>query len=1228
MKYSLNRLILIDSYKEGELQEIRLDGHTNLNGVNGAGKTTLLRLIPLFYGERPGRLVPKSRVTDSFVKHYLPRESSYIIFEYQRIEQICMVAIYASPNDEGLCYRFIDKAFSPDDFIEQHTDGHHYPVSCRSLKAHLLKRQIQCSNQVTACSDYRTIIQNLPHNKGQEMRRLIARYSFCQGSSGKRLKDIEKIITGMFMRSTDFADLREMLVNCIDESRDSIALELQMETLDSWYKEYRAYQQVELERPKIDLLNQLENALQQTELSLGELQTRLTKLLEQSQQTQHAQQQQSAECHEQLATLQKDWDSQELQLKSALVTTKAEQEQAQRQIRQLEKERLNWDNQAIADKQQLYANLEQIKTALKSERDNLAQLMADVQDIEATFRRLQAEKEQYFESQIHHFALAKQRAKQQFTEQQAQATAEFTEHKDSLRASSDIQQEKNRQLTLQLSEQLGAINSQIAQIQADPILLEDRETKLELHAELLLQYQAAEANEQVLKETVQAHKAEIERIFQLKRQRNDDKQALLTQQEQLARQINADAATLLGFLREYKPDWGEHIAKVIQPELLLRTDLEPELLSAQSGLYGIGLQLTEVKADNMVDADKLRQAAQDLQAQLEQINHAETTLENELQQLSKTDTRLQKQLKQAALHKGQLNTQLETLKEELDSLKQQITRSKKERAEHLQQQRMSINAQIQSNNSQLAQLKQQLATETEAIAQVLNEKIALARSQAEQAEAQADSDINRLSTQKADELAELKQQRLQSMQERKIDTTTLTALENKIQSLNDAQNEAENAEQIVHQYQRWLAVDWSRYDELNNQNNELKSKLQQQQQQYEVLLAQYQQERAAQEEQLTQLQAGIKQYEKEINTLKKVLDDLSNYPKKVPETVSFDSSHRLPLLQGHYQILSAKHKTQRKELADLVRHLKRVLSAIPDTRPHSYYAAMNTELGMDSDDLSWVPVLQEWFTLSADETRRWLVMQAQTFGSAIRNYQQALQRFDRGIDSLSRRLAAHIDQNIRFEKIESIQGRLSSKVKTLGYWEQIVKFTEQYDEWNRNTEGQLPADDFADIVRQVADQLQSKTKIEMKLVNLLELEIIVTENGRSKKATRAEELRQISSHGLSYLILCVFFIALVNMIRKDQSISFIWPMDELKELHQLNIELLIDILTKNNITLLSAFPDPDPEILCLFKNRYQVHGFRELIEMQVDADYMTQLEPLAYDVATPISTQNEEPTDV
>ncbi len=69
--FTLTRLILIDSYKANAIQKLRLNGHTNLNGVNGSGKTTLLRLLPLFFAERPSRLVAKSRMTESFAKHYL-----------------------------------------------------------------------------------------------------------------------------------------------------------------------------------------------------------------------------------------------------------------------------------------------------------------------------------------------------------------------------------------------------------------------------------------------------------------------------------------------------------------------------------------------------------------------------------------------------------------------------------------------------------------------------------------------------------------------------------------------------------------------------------------------------------------------------------------------------------------------------------------------------------------------------------------------------------------------------------------------------------------------------------------------------------------------------------------------------------------------------------------------------------------------------------------------------
>jgi len=186
--------------------------------------------------------VAKSRVTDSFAKHYLPNDSSYIIFEYQRPpQQTCMVVIYAAQNEESLYYRFVNKAFAIEDFTETRTDGAFIPISCRHLKKHLTLKRIQYSDQLS-CSDYRRVIQNLS-SKDVTLRRFATQYSFVSGSGGQRLKDMEKIVSGMLMRFTEFDDLREMLVSCIDEERKEITLNVTTDnTLLAWHKEYRAFE--------------------------------------------------------------------------------------------------------------------------------------------------------------------------------------------------------------------------------------------------------------------------------------------------------------------------------------------------------------------------------------------------------------------------------------------------------------------------------------------------------------------------------------------------------------------------------------------------------------------------------------------------------------------------------------------------------------------------------------------------------------------------------------------------------------------------------------------------------------------------------------------------------------------------------------------------------------------------------------------------------------------------
>ncbi|NOT85746.1 MAG: ATP-binding protein, partial [Methylococcaceae bacterium] len=1031
--YSLNRLILIDSYKSGELIEIRLDGHTNLNGVNGAGKTTLLRLLPLFFGERPGKLVPKSRVTDSFAKHYLPNESSYIIFEYQRDTQTCMVLIYASTNEEGLCYRFVDKGFERDDFIETRRDGAHYPVSCRDLYKHFRTRHINCSEQLTACNDYRTVIQNLPHKKGAELRALIARYSFCNGSVGHRLKDIEKIVTGMFMRATDFADLREMLVNCIEEDNDAITLDVKMETLDSWHKEYRAFHEVEAERGSIERLNALESDWVQVQQDLGGLQHRLQQLgLQQEQQLQQAQED-AQRVQQQLEQLNQTAEQQERLLKSQLADTKTDLQQAQRQITHLEAEQADWHKQAIQAQQQLAASLPQIKENLHDEQANHQRLMADVQDIDAEFKKLQAEKNQAFAALQHGYENNQNTLKWQVAEQVADAKQVAEQRCEALRTGHQAQQAQLHAEQLDLQTASGALMAQMAEVQPDPALIANRESKQAHYHALAEQKQEAEKTAQAIESEIKKNQLAIDTVFNDKRLRETDKQRMQAAQAHLQKQLDADPNTLLGFLREHQPEWIGTIAKVINPDLLLREDLEPVLQTPARDFYGVALNLSVLPADHAADEAKIRSLLADGQQALGNLASSEQQSDAVLTDLSKAAESLKKQSKAANFNLGQLQNQLQQLTEELNSLKQQIVRSKKERQALLAQEKMLLDTRIAASHTQLQGFKQQfeaaltqLNGERERQIQAITDA-ALVESQKIQQR------IEDLQQQKNLELAQLAQQRLQSLQARSIDTDTLTAIETHIKQLQAEVAAAELAGQTVQAYQRWLAQDWSRYEALLVQCRALTAKRDVQQQQLEAEQRKTQQQRESLKIHWAQINARLQKINKDLAIIQQLLADLIGYSKLKPEQVSFDNAHTLSLLQNDYRTLTEQHKTLRKDLTALVRHLKQVLARFPGTHSGRYFAQVEADLGFEGGELAWLSPIQAWYDTRFDEARRLLLSEAKLFGNNIRTYQQALERFDRGIDSLSRRLAAHIDSNIRFEKIERIESRLTSKVKTLGY---------------------------------------------------------------------------------------------------------------------------------------------------------------------------------------------------
>jgi hypothetical protein len=91
-----------------------------------------------------------------------------------------------------------------------------------------------------------------------------------------------------------------------------------------------------------------------------------------------------------------------------------------------------------------------------------------------------------------------------------------------------------------------------------------------------------------------------------------------------------------------------------------------------------------------------------------------------------------------------------------------------------------------------------------------------------------------------------------------------------------------------------------------------------------------------------------------------------------------------------------------------------------------------------------------------------------------------------------------------------------------------------------------------------------------------------------KTASNEHELANISSNGLSYIILCVILIGFVNRIRRSENVVVPFVVDELKDLSFANAKTLLDLLTRNNITMISAFPDVDLDLSELFERNYKI----------------------------------------
>ncbi|WP_295443361.1 ATP-binding protein [uncultured Thiodictyon sp.] len=1197
MDYRLLRLILIDSYSPGRVVEFPLEGGAVLTGRNGRGKTTLLQLLPIFYGENPTRIVGTETNRLDFNGYYLPRLTSYIVFEYQRRDLTCLVVLHANEQGGERRYRFVRSPYRPDLFLLP--DGQNI-LQAPDLRRHFKLKGIIHSEAIGSVAEYRGIIQGKVGSTKtrSNQRALVADYACC--GAGHHLTHIEKIVSGMFLRRTDFQDLQRMVVSCISDTDAEIALTTERRKIAAWPQHYGAYSRAMEESGRMGQVLEREARLTAVESELGRIHARILRLLARLDETdtenRRARAHQAAQANDEEQAHRQSAEGIRLRLESAGREAK---EQAAR-VAALEGQQADWLRRDLPAKAELVLREPDLRARHAQLQRRREALLGEQEAISLKYERLLNDLDR-------RHTLAEGAAGEA-------RTALFQGFEPRLRAvdeaaRTDLERlrETHRGESAAIDTRLhrsaeakGEWRQQVRAPQAKPELVAIRDTK---QADVTTLEQEREAADQALRraretlaKATAAHQDQEQALATLRRQRDDlerRRQARLLQQ-------SPGADTLLHFLRTRQPDWVFDIAKVVREDLLIRTDLDPGLIDSLPTLYGVGLDLSHVDAHLAADEEGLRREIAELEAQRSRLDAQRVQAEQALGACEQARRQADTGATLANAGLAQLGTRLESARAERAAAQRRMDQDLKEAAQRARQQLAELErAEAALQAEKKAQDERHQAAITAREQRQADERHAIETERHGAIEAHDRAQTQRRQGQ-AVERAGIVAERDQRLCAAGVDTAALQALERDLKDTETALSRIEHSRGEVSQWQLWQQNDWPRKDEHARAAQDARSLETAARADLTAEDKRWQTRGAELSAGLQRLDRDHEQLELERSAVRGRVEQFRAYPPDAQIAGQpFDPGWTLDALTTQANGNQTEATTQERGIRTLVEQIKRAFSAQRDAPPDQFYETHREALGPDAPARAWVPVFKTWFDSDHDAYRRILATDAQQIAGAIVAFHRDMDAFHRKVQQFNRELAQSLDDNLGFESVSRVTVKVISVIRELEYWQPIEAMAEEHRAWLRLDGQDLPPPEFADTLRTLLDHWEVREGIRAALPSLIRIEGEVVENGQTRTFRKAADLERVSSNGLSYLILCVIFIAFINRIRRQARVEIVWALDELKDLDIGNIEALLAILKRNAITLASAFPDPDAEVLALFRHRFSVEEGRRLLEARV-----------------------------
>lgn len=1203
----LIKMVLIDSYVKGKITEIRMDGNTNVNGGNGYGKTTLLRILPVFYGASPRKIVSSEGINKGFVDWYLPRRTSYIAYEYERDNRLCTVILSRKADASTPAFRFVEQPVDKSWFIQKDEKGIERFVNNQDLSRRLQLNEIAITQSV-GVDDYKNIIQSshrFNHTNAQK-RDLINRYrrQFAFPGQGSSMENVDLILTAILKRKPSIFSIKEILETILanqhvfqksEFSEEGLSLSGYEKAITDWINGRNTWQKIAAQVENIKDLEQQSHTYSSNQRLISELKSRSLRVKEKlvTDQSDYAV---LIENHDkEISYLQLDYNEKKKQHDQQLDEIDKNKRTVEREIQELKREKFYFEEEQkvheISPLVEQYKSgeldrklhqIEEQKKAIEEQSENtLNRFELRKQELESDKRSLMdAKKNQVLETQ------------QRFDQEQHKIMERRAIDIQSALKKTGIDNQRFNESIVEHSSHLAELKAGLNHLLTPPDIVAAIEEQNELIKEVEADIKSQSEEIQNLQQQGYVLQRNIDQALHELNQFDRDMEAAHLELERVKKLHEPQSGSLLKYLRDNVQGWENHIAKVINPELLERDDLHPSEVEKALSVYGVEIDLLAIEQPSFSDFSQL-------EAMLQSIDE---------------------KIAQQMLQRGKKVGQLEAIQAEIKEINDAVSRLQMLQRKHYEALSVHIKdreeLEIQSQQKKL-ELKEKIQeechvceTKIKDLKQQIKVKKAQSQEQENKIKNQAERAIQELSAKKQEQVEQIErrhliessdieqrlrdneQERQQIITEKGLDPIALQKIQNDYKKARQLREKAIDSQKILSHYQDFIQQRWPQFEPLQAQKDELSQELQQLEDNWRNMDEQLTEKIGTSQAQKNDLITKSQNIEIELKQLDGMIIEIGDLAQETSQTLSINAVHTAERLHRDWLTLKEKRHQLVQQGRSLLATIRRAFRQATG-QPQEYYEKLIDDIDAErwDEQLEWVPLskgLLNYIENHHLEHRRMLSSDILTIGDQVTAFGDHLQRVHDNIKRLGNQVTQQAQAVIAgFDIIEGLSIQVSSSMEELDFWPSLKSFAQSHHNWQGLQMDQLPDEDYLLKLKNI-QHLMGGSGISVKVRDRIAIKITVRDNGIEKHAHRDQDLEHISSNGISYLILILIYTALVNMLRGGKSMQLVWPIDELRDFSKVNVGALLKLLQQHHIFVFSAFPDADPEILKHYAYPYKV----------------------------------------